>query len=69
MNFTRFLKSVKKLQGACIAIDNNRDGWAEAIAVAQSILNTRVEPVEIIDHLPHSITLHRKPTLTVRKMA
>ena len=33
MDFARFLESVTKLQGAGISIDNNRDGWAKAIAV------------------------------------
>jgi hypothetical protein len=69
MDFARFLESVTKPQSACISIDNNRYRWAQAITVAQTFFNARIEPVQIIDYLPNSMTLHGKQTLTVRKMA
>ena len=69
MDFAGFLESVTKLQSAGISIDNDRDGWAQAISITQAFFDARVKFVQVIDHLPDGLTFHGKTSLTVREMA
>jgi hypothetical protein len=69
MDFAGFLEPVTKFQGACIAIDNNRDGWAQALPITEAFFDAGIQSVQIIDHLLDGLTLDRKNPLTVREMA
>ena len=69
MDFAGFLESVTKLQSAGISIDNDRDGWAQAISITQAGFHAGIKPVQIIDHLPDGLTFYGKTPLTVREMA
>jgi hypothetical protein len=41
-----------------MSIDNNRDGWAQTVLLAQTLFETGIQFVQIIDHLPNSIALY-----------
>jgi hypothetical protein len=47
-----------KFQWTGMSIDNDGDGGAQAISIAQTLFNARIKSVQIVDHLPNSLTFH-----------
>ena len=69
MDFAWFLKSMTKFQIAGMSIDNNWNGRAQAIIIAQPLFDAGIKSVQIIDHLPNGLTFDRKNPLAIRQMA
>lgn len=68
MNFAGFFESMAKLEVACLPIDHDGDRRAQAIPIAQALFHPGIQPVQVIDHLPNGLAIHRNDPLAVRKM-
>lgn len=58
-----------QFQRAGVAIDNNGNGWAQAITIAQTIFQAGIAFVKIIDHLSNRIPFYGKGPFTLCKIA
>jgi hypothetical protein len=69
MDFAGFPEVMTKFQRACMPINNNGNGWSQMIILTQAILDSRINPVQIIDHIPNRNTLYSKRPFPIRKIA
>lgn len=52
-----------------MAVDDDGNGRAQAITIAQTIFQAGISFVEIIDHLPNSTPFYGKGPFPLRKIA
>ena len=58
-----------QFQGAGMAVDNDGNGRAQAITIAQAIFQAGIAFVQIIDHLSNRIPFYGKGPFPLRKIA
>lgn len=69
MDFAGFLEPMAKFQRAYMPVHDDGNGWTKSISIIQTLFDARMADLQIFDNLLDRIPLHRKPALSIRKIA